>query len=616
MAEGTGVQLIYEYSEGTYANRGLVLKAEEAWSERAVAHAYHQTASMSYFAMDATAADHMARHGAMNSRFQGLYYLPWLILDIDGKGAIDTVLHEAKGIVRYLLDTHNVPENAIQIWHSGKKGFHIYIAGSLFGMEPSNNLPADVKATVEKHFAHPLVDLVPINRAGLIRYPYSIHPDTGRRKAPISLTRLFSLNEEDVIDLLFYEPVRPNAALLRPVKTDPILAHLVERGWHHRGDGASTEVSFAKHDPTRMVTCMQRLLARGPLSGRRHQDILRLASWLWRSGIPEEAARRVLEPWLEDRELQRMIESSYVKGYSYSCSDKVMSEFCDPTCVFHKQKDYSMNIKSGDSLLGSVRQHIELVRQGQGIPVAQLYGGSEEYMVYPTELVIVAADTGIGKSLFVQDLVSKVGRKTLYLNLEMPEYLVVRRFLQNRFGITKTEISRRFVEEETEGFAEVLEPIMMVSAAPTVDAIEQSVVRFKPEIVVVDTTDGISVPEAGNSDMWHMKVVVDGLRQIAQKYHVTVIAIHHLSKSGSRAINGTGMEKKRSMSLDDLTGRRDNVTKMDHVWGIEGDRRSSERILRSMKERDNGGFELRLVFDFERMSVRPASYAVPEGWAV
>ncbi len=595
-----------ERSDRKYSNRGGAMAVRELWSpDYLTSIMKHQAHHSMYAYFQEDLLPFLGREGAMNSSFGGLYHMKHVILDIDGKEARETLV-ETRSLVYYILNTLKVDEKHIHVFFSGRKGYHIYLDAGLFGLEPSNSLPALVKGTVMSLFKHPMLDVAPLNPSGLIRAPFSLHTGSGWSKEYVPIDVLF---EEDAWEYVA-ETERTTEekqeilhGMYAHTEVDPILISYTQYELQKEKKGAKT--SFSSHDPTHMVTCMQHLLARGPEQGRRHTDALRLSSWLFRGGIPEDAAERVLSGWMDTEDTHKVVAGSYAKGYSYSCNDTVMKEFCDPRCVFQTKKDYSMEVQGSQGLGESLLRYTKMLNAGKGFDLYDLYGieTDQQYRIVPCEALLLIADTGMGKSLLVQDWLRRLQKRTIYVNLEMPEHLVSRRFLQSQNNMEKQQVLDKFSQGIDEKMLRSIGWLNLMSDTTTLPMVEKAVQRIRPEIVVVDTTDGISVPEAGNNSMWHLKSIVQGLRHIAERYQTIVIGIHHISKSGSREVNGEFQGKARSMTLNDATGNRDAVTKADHVFALEGIRKSPIRTLRSLKSRDEEDFETQVVMKWTKQRV-------------
>ena len=199
--------------------------------------------------------------------------------------------------------------------------------------------------------------------------------------------------------------------------------------------------------------------------------------------------------------------------------------------------------------------------------------------------MVVTGDTGAGKSALVQDMLCKINQKTLYLNLEMHESLVYRRFLQNKHNKTKEQILD--MVKQGEMFDQDLDFIDMLSQCPEITTINRLVGQKDYKFVVVDTSDGIQVDKAGNNEFVKLGMIIETFREIAQNKDIQVILIHHLKKRD---------DPNAPIQLNDLSGNRANVTKMDHVFALEGI--GQAKRLRSLKNRDQGELNINLNFDY------------------
>lgn len=608
--------LAVEISTESYSNRGGVAGLDR-W-DTVVLTSVDKQAHHSYFCYPKDALEtFLEERSALSTKFDAPATLRELVLDFDGgEGMLDEVLLEVRLFVRHIMQQFDIPASCIRVWYSGKKGFHVCIDGRIFGIPPSRDLPYQVKDMIKRHFNHPMIDLAPVNPAGLIRTPWSLHTGTGMNKTIIPLSELFTKKDLELGSSDRFSDEEKLAFANWPSDEEweeegvgPLLNPLVNTTIRDsRRRFSEQNRNLARHDPTAMVTCMQKLLTRGPVSGRRHQDVLRLASWLWRSGIPAAHAVDVLHAWLPQSELKHVVEYVYDKGYAYGCQDEVLVEFCDTRCVFHPKKNFAMDIHGSEEIDQALAEYIKMLDSGRGFDLVDLYtNGDGTYRVVPGEMILLVADTGMGKTLWAQDLIFKVGKRTLWCENEMPQELMGRRFYQSALGVSKQEVISDIRRGNTHKYKVKMDHVRSIFEVVTMEQIERAVQQFRPEILVIDTTDGINVPEAGNNELWQMKAIIQGLRQIADRYKVIVLAIHHINKTGARALTGESDMKgrKRGLTLSDPGGKRDAVTKVDHVLGLEGDRNEPTRFLTSLKARDEKPLSIPLAFDFEHQQVNP-----------
>lgn len=543
----------------------------------------------------------MAEHPRVLKSYPHPVGLNEVIIDLDTKEGIrpENVLDEARRFIQYLTRYLEVEDGLVRVFFSGSKGYHVHLP-NLFGFKPSDNLPAEVKATLEGEFDFlESMDTTMIRKNGLIRVPYSKHQETGLYKQPLPWDLFWKGSVEDI---MAYSRVPTFMPWDLPDEWDPVLQRIrrspepVKRGVY----------TVSNEHTTTRVTCMQKLYQRGAVQGRGHNDSLRLASWLRRMGLPREAALHTLRGWYgfkDDDDQVKVVNSIYDRQYVYSCDDEVMREFCDEKCIFYKHgwadETNETMVQDSDALLAGLQEYADKIAAGGGIDVTAIWPNMPvEYDVLPGECVIVTGDTGMGKSSLIQNLLIKqfpiMRKKVLYLNLEMNEALATRRFLQVAHSLTKREVLAELSKGRGKVLMEPLSHIQMISVPPKHTDVIMETRRHKPDIVCIDTTDAIEVPEAGNNEMHQMKVIIEMMRKLAQQEQIIVIGIHHIKKAAS---------ERGIIDLNSLTGNRATVTKADHVWALLGSKGSDQRILKSLKTRDGDDFKIPLKFVANRMQM-------------
>ena len=157
---------------------------------------------------------------------------------------------------------------------------------------------------------------------------------------------------------------------------------------------------------------------------------------------------------------------------------------------------------------------------------------TNKFSISPGELVVFSGDTGMGKTAFVQNLVTKAKKDTLFLSLEMDEALIFRRFVQVAANQTKEWVYNQFKSNPDIDFEESLGHVKIMTIAPTLDAIKKVVAQNEPNVLVIDTTDELQVP-GFKGIIEEQNAIIDTLKQIAQKNHTIVFAIHHINKASA-----------------------------------------------------------------------------------
>lgn len=288
------------------------------------------------------------------SGYEGKVWAPYLPIDLDHP-ELTPALHAARMLASLFFSSWKIPPNALQIYFSGAKGFHLMLDGRLFGrLAPSRNLPALFDA-LRRHLAQELaealretVDLTIKDRMRLLRLPNTIHEKSKLYKVILSAEELATLDAERIRAL-----ARSPRAL---VNTD-------ESGFMPRVDVAENRAAAALW---RRIQRQFKKVTRRPFNYRfsRPQDLaglefpcagaqaiwerhiepgyrnncaIRLASELRLLGLSAVETNAKLVQWndrnaiqLSADELQSVVRSAYQHEfpYRYSCRDEVLRRYC------------------------------------------------------------------------------------------------------------------------------------------------------------------------------------------------------------------------------------------------------------------------------------------------
>jgi predicted ATP-dependent serine protease len=342
---------------------------------------------------------------------------------------------------------------------------------------------------------------------------------------------------------------------------------------------------------------MQHVYNEGPVKGSRNMKLMRMASSYKRSGVPYLVALNGLLTWangtLPDNEVIRSVSNTYEGNYVYSCKDHIMAEYCDPKCVYFKNKDYVLEINSIDILEQNLRNYINEDLTERSIDVGNMFD-MQSYNFKPGELVVFSGDTGMGKSAFVQYVVTKAMKNVLYLSLEMKEELTFRRFGQMAIGQTQEWINNKYKTDPDFTLKDKLEHIQLMTIAPRIDSIKKIVAEYQPNVLVIDTADEVQV-DFNRGEIEKQNIVIDGLKQIAQKNNIIIIAVSHLNKTSAAS---------NVVALHSLKGSSNLVQKADKVLVIKGERTEKVRTISSEKSRDEDRFEMTVFFNTDNFTFR------------
>ena len=539
----------------------------------------------SYYTYDEKILEHIKIQKTVRG-YKGTMWLDEIVLDIDkGKSSDDEVLYRAQIFLQQLETDWKLDRNELKIWYSGS-GYH-FAFPDIFRFEPSDYLPDEVKATLTKYF--PEMDPMPLMKPGLIRVGYSYNTKTNRYKIPLSGEELLSWTSEQIMEAASI--FAPRKIIRDKMTSTPDFSQLKVIKKEKKKKEEERE------EPTKIVTCAQKMYLAGAssLENQRHMVLLRMVG-SWRlAGIPYEGVMALARSWnngsLSDYDLEKHVKYNWDKGYTPGCDDEVRLRFCDPKCIHYQNKNYVLEVMDAKSMEEKYSDFMRLDFSATSFDLGEIFKLKSQYRIYPGEHVIVTGGTGLGKTAFVQNICVKLKRmKILYLSLEVNERLIFRRNVQIAYGMTKEEINDHY-GNNGESLTEEVEHIQVMTVSPELDSIKKLVARYSPQIVVIDTIDGIQVSKFKDATSKTEQLGIE-LKRIAQDMDTIIISVQHITKAA--ATNEKGESKE--LTVHSGKGSSAIEQKADRVIGIEGSRETPMRLVRSLKTRDDESFAIQLQF--------------------
>ena len=588
-----------EVAVGSVANRGNVIPLHELHNYIK----YKTELYRSMFIYDDTFTGNV-------KTYQGTYDIDEIILDIDIK---DENMEPVDKVMNFL----NSSEIENQLWFSGT-GFHVHIP-NIFGLKASKDLPGILKHTLDSMFGKLGVDNI-YDKSRLIRAEFSFNKKNNTYKIPIySLTRDYNWTYKDYVKLATWvdykspadDPARDANSLnnwmkydkgfLKAHNTDKFKDKIVTKPKRNSVSVNTTSDS----ELTAHVTCVQKMYKQGPELGSRHQTILRMISAWKRSGIPRAGSESLIGHWSPDfdrTEAFQMIDTVYGWEHDgYGCNDTIMDKFCDARCKFYRSKDYGVEVFNADSMTEQFRDFVKTDYSDRSFDLGTMYKMNNPYRFTVGELITIIGDTKLGKTAFIQNIVTKANQfKCLYISLEVNEKLMWRRFCQIAFNETKEEIVNHYLNDDITFVNEAkkkLGHLKVLTVSPEINNIIDVISSVQPKIIVIDTIDEIRVDYV-NDSLLKMQKIISKLKEIAQKYEVIIFAVSHISKTA--AYEGT-------LNRHSAKGDSAIEQKSDKLLGISAPNPGSKaRIVESIVARDESGFKLKCFFNHETFRFQQA----------
>jgi len=306
----------------------------------------HTDCFCTYFLFDHGLREYVQSNSHSVSGYQGPCCAHYLPLDIDSQN-LEYALQTANELTHYLLDKHGIPEEAIAIYYSGMKGFHVNIATATFGeVQPGTELPkifCQFRQSIvkEARVKHPeTVDFSISDRLRLLRLPNTRHSKSGLYKVPLQMEELVSCEPEE-IRRIAQKPRRPwltDGSGLVPKYQVQSIADAVEL--FDRSTEQAEKISYADFpDPGSFLNngnlketlCQAELelYREGVPEGARSAMALRFASRFRSAGHSQNQASPMVEsfagrcrPPLDAHTARQIVEVAYRangKGYQFGC---------------------------------------------------------------------------------------------------------------------------------------------------------------------------------------------------------------------------------------------------------------------------------------------------------
>jgi archaellum biogenesis ATPase FlaH len=345
---------------------------------------------------------------------------------------------------------------------------------------------------------------------------------------------------------------------------------------------------------------MQKLYQSPPVKGQRHLSMLRMVSAFKRSGVPQSGIENMMKSWvgneMEIAEIHKIVSDVFQKNYAFSCQDEVMSRHCDSRCMFFQKKSYNATVPRDTLMMEEGFRKFVTFDAGKFLELSDFFDLKNAFSIYPQEFVVLEGDTGLGKSSLIQNInIHDKTFKTLYLNFEVGERVMYRRFLQIAHGKTKYDIMSHYANPDAPTLSKEVEHIHMVSDRITLHILEQLLAIRQYDIVVADTLECFTTP--GISEITpKTELIAHELKRLAIKYNTIVLAVHHVSKASVLDPQG----KRKDLNVHAGKGSSAVEQEADKIILLEGQQTSGIRRIRSAKARDESPFDTHMTFDAER----------------
>jgi hypothetical protein len=354
------------------------------------------------------------------------------------------------------------------------------------------------------------------------------------------------------------------------------------------------------NEPSNIVPCIQTLYNRGATSGSRNHSVMRIASHFRRHGLPSDATKAALLHWnnnqLNPQVVLDKIESTYNYGYKYGCQDELLKTVCSPKCIYYKNKDYLVDVKTAQTLQADLEERLETDFSGKAINLSTMFGlEGKDCTIYPGELVTVFGPTGANKTTLAQcialgydfandEIRTEWQLPTLFLSLELSGWYMHRRNLQIVSGLSKEEVTQNY-KYIGQNYGKLLEHMVIQTISPDPDLIQKQIRELQPRLVVVDYIDLVECPRGIRGEYEQVKYISHYLSNLAVNMDIIIMQVSQVSR-----------EYSRNEILDIYAGKGSGAIEnaSRKVIGINGKQNSAEKTVELFKNSDGDLFEVEL----------------------
>ena len=500
-----------------------------------------------------------------------------IIIDIDKDDNSDEHTLNKVNIILNKLGKLGLPKTAYQVYFSGS-GYHIKITNEAFGFKASKDLPYIVKETMINLLNPIKIDNSIYMRTGIYRIAHTINKKTNCYKIPLTRSEVKELDADYIIALA--KEQRLDYKYSKLTANQELNKYIVTQAPRIKTFGQVTE-------PTRIATCIQRLLSKGANEGSRNVTSLRIISHLARNGLPSEYAKQMLLHWnnnsLEEQKIIENVEYVYNKGYRYGCHDKILRDNCSALCIYYKRKDYLVDVKTADDMQEALIKRMETDFSNRTIDLGKCLGIDGKYTIYPGELVTIFGPTGSNKTTLAQNLAlgynaktneieSNKQIKTLFLSLELADWYLHWRNLAIIADCEINEVERNYDILYKYHKAE-LSHISVQTISPTIEQIKSKVRDLRPHLVIVDYIDLIDTPSAYRGEYEKIKYISHSLSNLAVNEDIIILQLSQVNREYSRegildlyAGKGSGAIENASRKVIGIAPIKDSILRKVELY--------------------------------------------------
>ncbi len=233
--------------------------------------------------------------------FSGACWSPWIWFDLDSDanaGGLDAALSDTRTLCVQLCDRFAIGDDALLVFFSGSKGFHVGLPTAGFNPSPSHDFNRIARCFVENVAAAVglTIDTGVYDKVRAFRAPNSRHGKTGRHKRRLTVDELLHLTATRIVELAakpepFDVPTTASCGFDLPAAWN----EAAEQVKHKAEEQAEHRAAIANGDkPASLNRLTIAFIREGAPVGDRHRRLFSAAANMAEFGCPPPLAHALL----------------------------------------------------------------------------------------------------------------------------------------------------------------------------------------------------------------------------------------------------------------------------------------------------------------------------------
>lgn len=509
--------------------------------------------------------------------YVGSCYTDMFWFDVDDDNLENSLIGTFNLLVT-LENSFNVDRKDLKLYFSGKKGFHVGIPTSTFGVLPSPQLPRALKAMAGRiaEMAGVTIDYSIYRINSLLRLPNTVNAKSGLFKIPLPLEGFENMTIAE-ITARAVEMQKPLWGPVGQALPNPTLITLYQNSLNVvQTEGQKrVELPVLNNRESEMPqfdkVCMYRML-KGVPSGHRNEVCLRLADHFRKKGLPLSVTLAALLQWnrlneaaLDELDVQDVVNRVYESQYDFGCNDPILDRYCAKECYLYEKKypdggDLATSILTVEEARARYQAYIrdrDKAKVSWGID----WLDEKTRMIAPGQVACIMARAGVGKTALVINCIkanSLKGVPSLFCSLEQLAEEIWERMAQNANEELGPNIEDAFYGRQDEDQITAYSQI-------TATAFEHALICDKDRLSVPQLMSYVRAAEAkigqkvrllvvdylgrmrgeGRDHYQKMSDLAIGLKQVAKECELAVIVIVQVNRSGGAGFEEVTMDMAR-----------------------------------------------------------------------